>query len=130
MLSDDYENPRARDRAKKFAGNRAVNHVAASQIAFAPVESAQSSASAGYTATIEGKRYIALFHWGGKKETVTLCAQRAGLPKQAAYTDLWNGHTYLNKNGVLRWDVAGCDALLLEECEQTEPNNHISHEGE
>ena len=122
MLSDDYENPNARERAKKFAGNRAINQIAASQVAFTPVESAQSSASAAYTAAIGGKRYIALFHWNSKKETVTLCAERAGLRRQAVYTDLWSGKTYINKNGKLRWDVAGCDALLLMECELISPN--------
>ena len=122
MLSDDYENPEARARARKFAGNRAINQIAASQVAFTPVESAQSSASNAYTATIGGKQYIALFHWNSEKETVKLYTARAGLRKQAVYRDLWSGKTCIEKNGVLRWDVSGCDALLLMECEQIGSN--------
>lgn len=118
MLSDDYKNPQARERAKQFAGNRAVNHVAASQIAFVPVESAQSGASPAYTAVIDGKQYIALFHWTGRKELVELHTIRAGLRKQAVYIDLWSGEKYADENGILRWETAGCDALLLMECEQ------------
>ena len=117
MLSDDYENPAARERAKKFAGNRAVNQIAASQIAFMPVESAQSSASAAYTAAIAGKQYVALFHWSSRKETIELHTARAGLRGQANYTDLWSGKSHAVKNGVLRWTATGCDALLLMECE-------------
>lgn len=117
MLSDDYENQTARERAKKYAGNKAVNHVAASQTAFMPVESAQSGASAAYTARIDEKQYIALFHWNGGKETVTLSGGRAGLREQSRYMDLWSGEKYAVKNGVLRWKAEGCDALLLMEME-------------
>ncbi|MDE7245848.1 MAG: hypothetical protein K2O18_18000 [Oscillospiraceae bacterium] len=118
MLSDDYENPAARERTKKLAGNRAVNQIAASQTAFMPVESAQSGASTAYTATIDGKQYAALFHWRDVKETVVLHTARAGLREQTSYTDLWSGRNYAVKNGVLRWAAAGCDALLLIECEE------------
>ena len=122
MLSDDYENPEARARTKKFAGNREVNQVAASQIAFTPVESAQSSASNAYTAVIEGKQYIALFHWNSKKETVKLRTTRAGLRKRVVYKDLWSGQICTEKNGALCWNVSGCDALLLMESEETSVN--------
>lgn len=115
MLSDDYENDLARKRAKKFACNRAINRIAASQTAFLPVESARSGASTAYTAVIDGKCYIALFHWNSKKETVTLSAKRAALPDHGRYTDLWSGQTYTMENGTLCWDADGCNALLLEQ---------------
>lgn len=118
MLSDDYEDPMACERTKKLATNRAVNQIAASQVAFVPVESAQSSASRAYTAAIDGRRYVALFHWNRVEETVALCAARAGLHEQAVYVDLWSGKTYATEDGVLRWTVSDCDALLLMECEQ------------
>ncbi len=115
MLSDDYECAKARERAKQFACNPAVNRIAAAQTAFVPVESAQCSASAAYTACIDGRQYIALFHWQDNRETVTLCADRAGLPRQGRYTDLWSGKTYSMENGGLQWEAEGCDAILLEQ---------------
>ncbi len=115
MLSDDYECQEARERALRFACNPAVNRIAASGTAFVPVHSAGCSASAAYTATIDGKRCIALFHWSDQKETVTLCAERAQLPGQGRYVDLWSGEARAMENGILRWEAEGCDALLLEE---------------
>ena len=116
MLSDDYERPEARERAKKLACNRDVNRIAASQTAFLPVESAGSSASEAYSAVINGKACVALFHWTPRKETVILDAARAGLKKDAEYTDLWSGRTFKCENGLLCWEIEGCDALLLQEC--------------
>ena len=116
MLSDDYERPEARERARRFACNREVNRIAASQTAFVPVESAGSSSSEAYTAEIEGKACAALFHWKEGKDTVVLSAARAGLREDAEYTDLWTGRTFRSENGILRWEAEGCDALLLREC--------------
>ena len=116
MLSDDYERPEARERAKKLACNPAVNRIAASQIAFLPVESAEGSASRAYTAVVNGKTCVALFHWEDRKETVILDAARAGLKRDTAYTDLWSGRTFRSENGLLHWEIDGCDALLLQEC--------------
>ena len=115
MLSDDYERPEARERARRFACNREVNRVAASQTAFIPAESAGSSSSEAYTAVIEGKACAALFHWKEGKDTVVLDAARAGLPADAEYTDLWTGRSFRSENGILRWEAEGCDALLLRE---------------
>ena len=57
MLSDDYENPAARERALRFAGNRRINELAAKGIAFCPAESAGSSAATVYTANVDGRQY-------------------------------------------------------------------------
>lgn len=116
MLSDDYERPEARERAKKLACNRAVNHIAASQTAFLPAESAGAGASQAYTAVIDGKTCIALFHWKSGKGTVTLDASRAGLKENAEYRDLWSGQIFRVEKGKLLWEIEGCDALLLQEC--------------
>ncbi len=116
MLSDDYECDKARERARQFACNPAVNRIAASQTAFFPAESAQCSASAAYTALIDGRQYVALFHWADQKETVVLRADRASLPKQGSYRDLWSGKVYSMEDGLLQWQAEGCDALLLEMC--------------
>lgn len=113
MLSDDYERPEARERARKFACNRAVNQVAASQTAFTPVESAGSGASAAYTAQIDGKQYLALFCWSEGPETITLQTSRAFSDAQGIYTDLWTGKTFIVRDDVLLWEAGGCDALLL-----------------
>ncbi|MGN0316035.1 MAG: hypothetical protein ACI4EG_14760 [Fusicatenibacter sp.] len=115
MLSDDYERPEARQRALKFTGNRGINHVAASGVAFRPVESAQSSASLAYSAIIDHTRYVAMFHWEDSSETVKLYADRAELDSEVTYTDLWTGKTYACENGVISWNATGCDALLLKE---------------
>lgn len=115
MLSDDYERPEARKRAHQFACNREVNELAASQTVFAPVESAQSSASAWYTAEWKGKHYIAAFHWTEKEEVLFLNLKRAGLDGKKSYRDLWSGAEFFGETEILQWRAEGCDALLLEE---------------
>ena len=117
MLSDDYERPEARERALKFACNREVNRVAASKTVFVPAESAQSSASAAYTAKINGKDYIALFHWKKENETVSINLERMGLAGSGCYRDLWSGIRFEGNQGNLHWEAKGCDALLLESVE-------------
>ena len=115
MLSDDYEQPEARERALRFASNRKINEIAASQTVFIPAESAQSSASTWYTATWNGKRYIAVFHWTKNRDTVTVDLKRDGLDGGGGYRDLWSGREFLDDQGILLWEADGCDALLLEE---------------
>ena len=79
MLSDDYENPAARERALRFAGNRRINELAAKGIAFCPAESAGSSAATVYTANVDGRQYVALFHWKKERENVRVDCGRAGI---------------------------------------------------
>lgn len=115
MLSDDFARPEARERALTFSGNREVNALAASGTAFVPVESNGGSASAAYTGTVDGTRYVALFHWEDKAETVCLDCGRAGLKEGTAYRELWSGQTFRDAEGTLRWDAEGCDCILLKE---------------
>ena len=115
MLSDDYENPAARERALRFAGNRKVNELAAKGVAFCPVEAAGSSASAVYTAIVGGKRYLALCHWRKEAEIVRAECRRAGLPANSKYRDLWSGAEFVVEEGGIVWKAEGCDAVILEE---------------
>ena len=115
MLSDDYEREEARARAIKFSGNREVNQIAASRVSFRPVESGNASASPAFTAEIGGKRVLAWFHWGQKKEILSLSCHRAGLPTGITWRDLWSGKTVQEPGDELHWEVDGCDAILLRE---------------
>lgn len=115
MLSDDYERPGAKERTMEFSGNREVNAVAASRVAFRPVESADASASKSFTAKIDGKQYLALFNWKKGKATVEVDLARAGLKDKVCFKDLWSGRNMQAENGVIRWNTEDCDALLLRE---------------
>ncbi len=113
MLSDDYDRPEAMARARMFATNPEVNAVARSRVAFRPVDFNGTSASRAFTAEIGGDVYAALFSWNMKGETVTVDLQRAGLPS-GSYRDLWSGAVFDGNSGVLTWDAASCDAVLLK----------------
>lgn len=107
MLSDDYERAKAMERARKLACNREVNRIAASQVSFRPMSSAQSTAAAAYSAKIDNKTYTAWFHWTEEKKSETLNVN-------GRYKDLWTGEIFEAEKGKLSWTVEGCDALLLE----------------
>lgn len=117
MLSDDYERPEARERSRKLASNKEINHIAASRVAFRPVEAGGASASHVFTAKIEGKQYIALFHWAPREEILRVDPARAGLRAGVRYQELWSGGTWEEEEGALCWKVKGCDALVLKEIE-------------
>jgi len=113
LLSDDYDDPNARERALCFAGNPEINALARSRIAFRPVEFNGSSASHAFTAKIDGVPYLAIFAWQPEAEHIEVSLKRAGLPC-GHYLDLWTGKTYDGTPGILTWETAGCDALLLK----------------
>lgn len=113
MLSDDYDRPEAVERAKMFATNAEVNRVAASHIAFMPVEANGPSASHAFTATVDDTQYVALFTWDMAGETQELCCKRAGIPA-GKYRDLWSGKIFDASSGVITWTTEGCDAILLK----------------
>lgn len=115
MLSDDYERGEAKERTLQFAGNREINRMAAAGISFCPVESNHDSASSAFTAIIDGKRYLALFHWHEGEETVRVDCARAGLCQGTVYTELWGGETMQAEDGVISWKVRDCDAIVLKE---------------
>ncbi len=115
MLSDDFERPEARSRAEKLATNREVNALAASRVSFCPVESAGASASAAFTAAVDGKQCLALFHWREGDETVQVECGHAGIRPGIRYRELWSGEQMQDEDGVLSWRAHGCDAVLLRE---------------
>jgi len=112
MLSDDYARTEACERTEMFACNAEVNAVAASRTAFIPVEAADSFASRAFTAKIDQKDYLALFALQAAGETVCVNCSRAGIP-EGRYRDLWSGKIFVSKDGWIRWQADGCDALLL-----------------
>lgn len=115
MLSDDYERPEARRRAKLLATNREINAIAVSKVSFCPVEAEGASASHAFTAVIDGKQYLALFHWKEGCEVVQVNCKRAGIRQGICYQELWSGRQMQDKDGVISWMAQGCDALLLKE---------------
>lgn len=115
MLSDDYRRSEARERTLQFASNREINRMAAAGVSFCPVESNHDSASSAFTAVIDGKQYIALFHWHNGEETVCVDCARAGLRPGTAYTELWSGDSVQDEKGMITWKVRNCDAVVLKE---------------
>lgn len=115
MLSDDYECPEARERTIQFATDREVNRVARSGAAFCPIASSGGSAAHAYTAEIDGKQYLAVFHWEEKEEETEVDLARAQLRPGTVWKELWSKKTMEDEQGILRWHACGCDAILLEE---------------
>lgn len=76
--------------SKILATNAEINRIAASHIAFRPVESANSSASKIYTAEIDGEIYVALFNYEEKPLVLNVSTEWAGIPA-GTYRDLWSG---------------------------------------
>ena len=112
LLSDDYAKAKAKKRTRLLTTNREINRVAASGIAFRPVESAGGSSGHAYTAVIEGVQYLAVFNWSGKRAGIMTDCKRAGIP-EGLYTDLWSGKSTRTKKGILTWRFKGTDAVLL-----------------
>ncbi len=120
MVSDDYDNPAAKERARQFTGNRKVNELAAAGVSFCPVESGGISASSAFTAVIGERQYIALFHWKENTEVVWADCGRAGICEGLKYRDLWSGQEFSDQDGKIAWEAVGCDAVILEEIRTTE----------
>ncbi len=115
MLSDDYERPEACKRAELLASNREVNALAASKVSFCPVEAGGASASAVFTAVVDGKQYLAMFHWKEDTAIVQVDCARAGIRQGICYRELWSGEQMRDADGVISWTAQGCDAILLKE---------------
>ena len=113
LLSDDYDDPAARAKALRYAGNPEVNALARSRVAFRPVDFHFSSASHAFTAEIDGEHYLAVFAWQSHPERIETDLDRAGTGK-GIYRDLWTGKTFDLSGGKLIWEPEGCDALLLK----------------
>lgn len=113
LLSDDYSTEEARERVRKLATNAEINRIAASHIAFRPVESANSSASKIYTAEIDGDIYVALFNYEERSLALQVSTERAGIPA-GTYRDLWSGASVRTISGQFIWNFNNCDAALLK----------------
>lgn len=113
LLSDDYTNEAARERTKMFACNKEVNKVAASRVAFRPVDENGASAAHFYTGTVDGEQYVAVFSWAMEPETLTVTCERAGI-EPGIYRDLWTGTLYNAEKGELTWTAQECNAVLLK----------------
>lgn len=113
LLSDDFKDKISAERALKIATNRAVNAVAASGVAFRPVESAGGSAGHIYTGVIDGQTYAAIFNWSNKPAVIEVSCERAGLC-EGVYTDLWTEKKVNAINGSITWEFESTDAALLK----------------
>lgn len=115
MLSEDFSEPEAAERAETLACNRAVNRIAASGISFRPVCSAGASAVHIFCAEINDVTCIAFFHWESDKREMAYT-----LPSGYSHhwRELWSGREINCKDGVLRWTADGCDAALFSAIEE------------
>lgn len=113
MVSDDYEKEEARKRMILYSSNEQINQIARSGVAFQPEESAGTSASRVYSAIIDNKKYLALFHWSNTAEFMSVSTRECGLPEHLICRELWTGKT-LEMTGEIQWWFDGCDAAILE----------------
>ena len=113
MVSDDYEKEEARKRMILYSSNEQINKIARSGVAFQPEESAGTSASSVYSAIIDDKKYLALFHWNSTAEFITVSPTKCGLPEKLTCRELWTGKT-IEIAGEIQWWFDGCDAAILE----------------
>ena len=114
MLSDDYKRELAKERAIRYAANKKVNEIAASRVAFRPVDFGGTSASKIYQAEINGEKYIAVFHWENEKVMLHIPTQEFGIAENSCLTDLWTDQKFAVANGEFTWEAEGCDCLLLQ----------------
>lgn len=112
LLSDDYDNPEARERTLRIATNERVNHVARSGVAFRPMESAGGSACHAFVGEVDGVPHVALFSWAGEPGRIAASLDRLGVPA-GTYEDLWTGALVSTGDGMLAWNFAQSDAALL-----------------
>lgn len=121
MLSEDFgetgkplneEQTEARRRAEILCTNGEINRLAASGISFCPVFSAGTGASRWYSACIEGRQYLAVFHLNFETETLELDLKKEGFTGKKA-VELWTGHTYLIDDESLIWKAEGPDAAVF-----------------
>ena len=48
---------------------------------------------------------------------------RAQLTPGTVWKELWSGKTMQDEQGILKWDVEGCDTILLEEVTENTQQN-------
>jgi alpha-galactosidase len=117
ILSDNYDRPEARERARDLANNEAVNALARIGRPFRPVE-LKSDTTPFYTLTHEGRHYAAVFNFSEEERTLSFRASRGGIPERGIAKNLWNG-TETEYYGNLPTTLSGHDCAIFqirEEC--------------
>ena len=118
ILSDDYDRPEARERARSLACNERLNAIARIGRPFRPVE-LRSDTTPFYTLTHEGRHYAAVFNFSAGKQTLSFRAARGGLPEKGIAKALWGGfETEYQKD--LSVTLPGHDCAIFEILEVTE----------
>ena len=104
----------SRKRAKDLCQVESINRIAAAGKSFRPVEAAGTTASNFFTLELDGKQYMALFHWKKQKENVEFDMKRGGLPLECNVRELWTEKEYRITEGKFRFEFDGCDGALFE----------------
>ena len=112
MMSDNYAVPEVMRRVRILACNPEVNRLAASGVAFRPVNCNGTSSCNCFTAVINGCEYKALFNWRNGMQEVAADAETG-----SEWKDLWTGRIFTAQDGKINWKTDGCDALLLQKLE-------------
>lgn len=91
-------------RVREITCNAKLNELARSKVAFRPVELGAETCPV-YTAKIGGKYYAAFFNFRREPQTISLEAQRGGIPAIGKVTDL---------NRDIRWQYTSVLSVALE----------------
>ena len=112
ILSDNYDRPEARERARSLANNEAINAIARIGRPFRPVE-LRSDTTPFYTLTHEGRHYAAVFNFRSEEQTLSLRASRGGLPEAGEAVSLWDGSSFPYEK-ELTVTLPGHDCAIFE----------------
>ena len=112
ILSDNYDKPEARERARRFANSEALNAIARIGRPFRPVE-LRSDTTPFYTLQHEGRYYAAIFNFSKEEKTLSFRAERGGLPAAGRAVSLWDG-SGMRYEKELRVTLPGCDCALFK----------------
>lgn len=112
ILSDNYDRPEARERARLLANSEAVNALARIGKPFRPVE-LRSDTTPFYTLQHEGRYYAAVFNFSKEEQTLSFRASRGGLPERGTARDLRDGRE-IGYCGNLSVTLPGHDCAVFE----------------
>ncbi len=104
----------SRKRARTLCQVESINRIAAAGKSFRPVEAAGTTAGNFFTLELDGKQYMALFHWKKEKENVEFDMKRGGLPLECSVRELWTDKEYRVTEGRFIFEFDGCDGALFE----------------
>lgn len=118
IVGDDFSAagaPEAKERAKKYMTNAAVNAVATGEV-FRPVEGNGSQSEHIFIRKDkDGTFYCAIFNYSEQAQKTVLSLERLGLDKARKYqvTELWSGNQAAAQ-GALEVNVSAKDVHLLK----------------